>query len=226
MGFEYQGKPVCNQSSYWTQFVINFFAVLGLLGFSIYSLFSGHWGIAILAFLLMVPVGIYFRVVMMRRCRDIGWPAFLPWLFFGGGVLANMGRITAGSAAAMKTGMLGLPLMVGLADFVFMIVIGCIASKRQDYAAVFEDEPRPGGFQPATRREEPPRRPVYHTADNALRPSALPPAESEQEARWDAAIANALAAREATEAQPAPQPRPLAPGPLASRPGGFGRRVV
>ena len=225
MGFEYQGKPVCSQSSYWTQFVINFVAVLGLLSLSIYSLFTGHWGVAIIAFLLMVPVGIYFRVVMMRRCRDIGWPPFLPWLFFGGGILGNMGRITAGSAAALKTGMLGLPLLIGLADFVFMIVIGCIASKRQDFAAVFEDDPRPGLSQPATRRGEPTRSPAFSNAASAPT-AAIPPAETEQEARWDSAIANALAAREAGESKPAPQQRPFAPGPLAGRPGGFGRRVV
>lgn len=222
---EYQGKPVCNQSQYWTQFVINVIAVVGLISFSIYSLLSGHWGMAILAFLLVVPVGIYFRVVMMRRCRDIGWPPFLPWLFFGGGILGNMGRITAGSAAALKSGALGLPLMIGLADFVFMIVIGCIASKRQDYAAVFEDDPRPGGFQPATRRGEPARSLAYNNMDSAPR-AAIPPAESEQEARWDAAIANALATRQAADDQSVPQQRPLAPGPLVGRPGGFGRRVV
>ncbi|MGB7654423.1 MAG: hypothetical protein WBL74_02975 [Novosphingobium sp.] len=225
MGYEYQGKPVCSQSSYWTQFVINFVAVLGLLSLSIYSLFTGHWGVAIIAFLLMVPVGIYFRVVMMRRCRDIGWPPFLPWLFFGGGILGNMGRITAGSAAALRAGMLGLPLMIGLADFVFMIVIGCIASKRQDYAVVFEDDPRPGGFQPATRRGELTRSPAFSNAASAPT-AAIPPAETEQEARWDSAIANALAAREAGESKPAPPQRPFAPGPLAGRPGGFGRRVV
>ena len=226
MGFEPQGKPVCSQSSYWTQFAINFVAVFGLLAFSIYSLFTGHWATALLAFLLMVPVGIYFRVVMMRRCRDIGWPPFLPWLFFGGGILGNMGRITAGSAAALKTGMLGLPLLIGLADFIFMIVIGCIASKRQNYAAVFEDDPRAGLSQPATRRSEPARSPAYHSPDSSAPRSSTPPAESEQEARWDAAIANALAAREMAEDQPAPQQRPFAPSPLAGRPGGFGRRVV
>ena len=225
MRFEPQGKAVCSQSSYWTQFAINFVAVFGLLAFSIYSLFTGHWGAALLAFLLMVPVGIYFRVVMMRRCRDIGWPPFLPWLFFGGGMLGNLGRITAGSAAALKTGMLGLPLLIGLADFIFMIVIGCIASKRQNYAAVFEDDPRSDAFQPATRRSEAVRSPGYHTPETAPRASTAP-AESEQEARWDAAIANALAAREMSELPPAQPQRPLAPGPLAGRPGGFGRRVV
>ena len=226
MGIEAQGKPVCSQSSYWTQFAINFVAVLGLLAFSIYSLFTGHWGMALLAFVLVVPVGIYFRVVMMRRCRDIGWPAFLPWLLFGGGILGNMGRITAGSAAALKTGMLGLPLVIGLADFVFMIVIGCIASKRQDYAAVFEDDPRPGIFQPATRSGEPGRSPAYHAPDSSAPQAVIPPAETEQEARWDSAIANALAAREASESQLAAPQRPFAPAPLVRRPGGFGRRVV
>lgn len=225
MGSEYQGKPVCSQSSYWTQFAINFVAVLGLLACSIYSLFSGHWGLALLAFLLVVPVGIYFRVVMMRRCRDIGWPPALPWLFFGGGILGNMGRITAGSAAALKTGMLGLPLLIGLADFVFMIVIGCIASKRQDYAAVFEEDPRSGAFQPATRRSEPALSPAHHAPDEAPQ-SSIPPAANEQEASWDAAIANALAARDVAESQPAAPHRPFAPGPVVGRPGGFGRRVI
>ena len=225
MRSEYQGKPVCSQSSYWTQFTINFVAVLGLLSFSIYSLVTGHWSMALLAFVLVVPVGIYFRVVMMRRCRDIGWPPVLPWLFFGGGILGNIGRITAGSAAALKTGMLGLPLLIGLADIVFMIVIGCIATKRQDYAAVFEDDPRVGAFQPATRRAEPARSPAYHSLEEAPQ-SSIQPAASEQEASWDAAIANALAARDASENQPAASHRPFAPGPLAGRPGGFGRRVV
>lgn len=225
MGFEAQGKPVCSQSSYWRQFVIQIVAVVGLVWGGFASLFTGHWGMAILAFLLVVAAGIWFRVVMMRRCRDIGWPPVLPWLLFGGGVLGNLGRLSVGSAVAIKTGMLGLPLLLGLADFVFMIVIGCIATKRQDFAAVFEDEPRPDGYQPATRRSEPARSPADHSLAEAPR-SALPPTERDQEARWDAAIANALAARESAESLPAPQQRPFASAPLAGRPGGFGRRVI
>lgn len=229
MALAYQGKAVCNQSQYWTQFLINFVAVIGLLGLAIFSLLRGSWGIAILAFLAIAPMGIWFRIVMVRRCRDIGWPTFLPWLMFGGGVAFNMLRIGGGGAAAMQQGSLGgaalLPLMIGLVDFGFMVTIGCIATKRQDYAHVFEDEPI------AAR----PAQPAYHSSYAEPAPArrpGVPQPESEQEARWDAAIAAALAARQQGEpapsvaAAPAPPQRPLAPGPAMARPAGFGRKVV
>jgi uncharacterized membrane protein YhaH (DUF805 family) len=198
-----KNMPVVGQSKYWTQFLINFVAVISLLALAIVSLMSGSWGVAILAFLAIAPVGIWFRVVMVRRCRDIGWPTFLPWLLFGGGVAFNVLRIGGGSAAAFEQGSLSsvamLPLLVGLVDFGFMVTIGCIASKQQDYAGVFDD-----GAVPAT-------------------PGSSQPAGA-QDARWDAAIAAALAAREGADAAPAQ--RPVAPRPALGRPGGFGRRIV
>ena len=65
-------KGRIGQSQYWAMFALYFVAVLGLGAFAIYSLVTLSFGQAIGSFLLIAPLGIYFRVVMMRRCRDIG----------------------------------------------------------------------------------------------------------------------------------------------------------
>ncbi len=208
----YRGKPVCNQSSYWTHLVVNFVAVIVLIGLAVYGVMSGSWGLAILAFLLIAPVGIYFRVIMVRRCRDIGWPTFLPWLIFTLGGLVNMSQLAGGAATALQPSSITMvPLLVGSIDFIFMIVLGCVSSKQNDPAAAFRDDDN-ALFEPARRMD---------------RPETQPRGESDQESRWDAAIAAALQARNQAEQAPAPaQPRPPATGPAMARTGGFGRKIV
>lgn len=233
MSFSVTDKSRIGRSAYWTAFIINIVAIIGLMIGMVTAALGGHFAMAILLFLLIAPVGIYFRVVMMRRCRDIGWPAFLPWALFGAGIVANLSRIGQGVEGLRDPGAATLPLLVSLIDFAFMIVIGCIDGKDRggDYARHFLDDEddvplaRPAAPQAAMRS------PTGFDADAAAAQRAMLGGREAEEAGWDAAIARALAARE----QQTPEQdvhRPVAPG--LQRPssglqrpaGGFGRRVV
>src|SRR5690606_1566448 len=92
----------------------------------IWAVLSGEFLLGILMVLAVIPVGIYFRVIQMRRCRDIGWPAFLPWVFFGVQCLNGL-RFDLQDPASMG---LGLTMVLGIADFIFSIAIGALPSRR------------------------------------------------------------------------------------------------
>lgn len=230
MSYTVNDKSRVGRSGYWTAFIINIVAVIGLVGGCVVAAVNGRFGLAILLFLLVAPVGIYFRVVMMRRCRDIGWPAALPWILFGAGIVANMSRFAGGLESLRDPGSSALPMLVGLADFAFMIVIGCIAGRDRaaDYARHFDTDDSDysaarTGARPAS--SGPARMPqAFGEAPQA------PMSRDQEEASWDAAIARALEARQRGEG--AGDHRPVAPpvqrpAPGIHRPaGGFGRRVV
>ncbi|MBS0481544.1 MAG: DUF805 domain-containing protein [Proteobacteria bacterium] len=229
MAFPIQDSNCVGRSAYWTYFAVNLVVVAGLLTGMVALLFSGHFAMAVLCLFLVLPAGLYFRVIMMRRCRDIGWPAALPWLLFGLGVFANMTRFFHGVEGLRNPGVAPFPMLVGLADFAFMIAIGCIQGRGQsDYARYFEpdEDDRLGQVpRPATPMAARPmaQRPVPqgHDAD-------LPQDREQQEAIWDAAIARALAKQDMEARQEVHRPAtpaPRTPGP--PRPaGGFGRRVT
>jgi hypothetical protein len=134
------------QSAYWGRFAVFMIGVPLLLGFGLYSLFSRDYGLGIVAILAIFPLSIWFRFVMMRRCRDIGWPIFLPWsaqalqflmvflLFTSGGLSGGIGAARTVSSGS---------LLIGFADFVLVIVLGCVRSRHVDvdYAEVFGGEP-------------------------------------------------------------------------------------
>lgn len=216
-------KGRIGQSQYWAMFALYFVAVLGLGAFAIYSLVTLSFGQAIGSFLLIAPLGIYFRVVMMRRCRDIGWPAFLPWLFFvipvgfnfmGG--LAGVGSPSAIDAFAISA--LIVPLILSLLDLAFAIVIGCIRTKEdggEDYARIFGDEAQPA--RPAWPRE---------SSEPANYHEPLPAGDY---SRFDAAVARALEAHRNAETAPQPGPRADPPIPASAHAravAGFGRKAV
>lgn len=231
MSYSVADKSRIGRSGYWTAFVINIVAVVGLLGGCVVAAISGHIAVAVLCFLLVVPVGIYFRVVMMRRCRDINWPAFLPWVLLGAGILANLARASQG-VEGLRNPSAGIPtLLVGLIDFGFMITIGCIDSKDRagDYVRQFHDD----DDQPITRQAAPQaaaRMSGGYDADAASAQRALLTSRDQEEASWDAAIARALEARQqgGGDASHRPVAPPVQrPAPALQRPaGGFGRRVV
>lgn len=232
MSFSVADPSRIGRSRYWTAFVINIAVIIALMIGMVTAAFGGHFAMAILLFLLIAPVGIYFRVIMMRRCRDIGWPAFLPWALFGAGILANLTRIGQGAEALRNPGAATFPLVIGLIDFAFMIAIGCIAGRDRggDYARHFLDDEDdvPLAARPAMAAA---RQPTDYDADAASAQRALLSGREAEEASWDAAIARALEAREQPGAQQDVH-RPVAPGlqrPMSDlqRPaGGFGRRVV
>lgn len=123
------GKRI-GRSDYWLQIVLQFVGIIVLGTVAVYAFFSGRFMVAILCILMVIPLGIYFRVVQMRRCRDIGWPAFLPWLLFGL-ILLNMMSTFSNltDPSQLMTGST-LSMVLSLADFVFMIALGCVEGKR------------------------------------------------------------------------------------------------
>jgi uncharacterized membrane protein YhaH (DUF805 family) len=213
MAFPSDRSGRIGRNKYWVMFVVNIVAVLVLGLGALGALAAGQFALAIILFLAIAPVGIYFRVVMMRRCRDIGWPAILPWLFFGAGILASFGNFGQLGSTTADLSTLGFQFLVSMADFVFMIVIGCIPGQsegRADYETIFGPD----------ERDHPVAAPVRITKP-AYRGDVVDERDEDRDARWDAAIQNALAARNAPTAPPSP-PRP----PVALHPGGFGRKPV
>lgn len=196
------------QSQYWTYFVVNLALVPMLLFGGLYFFVTGKFGAAFLAFLIIIPVGLYFRVIMMRRCRDIGWPAALPWIIFGFQgmmVFVVMASGTGGHAPSLRPSpsALALPL-VGSVDFILSIVIGCIASKEpENLASIFgSDDPAAPAYRPVpahrldsapasygqqpTPRQQPDRQNGLSLDESLTREAEV--------ARQDEAIARALAA--------------------------------
>jgi uncharacterized membrane protein YhaH (DUF805 family) len=233
------------QSKYWMYFGGNLVLAPALLIGGLYAMFSGSFGLGILSILLVLPLAIYFRVIMMRRCRDIGWPTFLPWLAIGFAVLMGFmsgSRMTANPAHLYSS--LGLPMFVNALDFIFMITIGCISSKASyvdmldDYIPPSRPSPAPlprgyegGGtaFAPTPARQPEPAR-ISSQSDET------PEFEEKVLDRWDAAIAARLAAHSGDAGagaapQPAqeqaPRPAEYRPAPAMHRPAtGFGRKAV
>jgi uncharacterized membrane protein YhaH (DUF805 family) len=203
------------QSRYWAFFGANMLLVPLMLGFGLYQIITGSFASGIVTILLIAPLGLYFRVIMMRRCRDIGWPAFLPWAFFG----AQFFVYFAGPAGAMVGGMpsmsvLLLPMVLGLADFVFTVVLGCMRSRHVNYAPVFDDGAAPMGMtRPLTAS------PAAGPALNSVSPALDGPDLD----RFDAAIARALAAQRDGGAPATAGPAP-APAGMTRPASGFGRK--
>jgi hypothetical protein len=191
-------------------FVVNIVAVAALLAGGFMAIFSGSFFLGVLLLIAIAPVGIYFRVVMMRRCRDIGWPAALPWIFFGAGMLVSFGTLSQMFGSRGELPSLGLSWLVSLADLVFMVVIGCIAGRSGqgiDYEATF------GPDESDYRRPSPVRATAPAYRDEADE------RDEDRDARWDAAIQNALNKRGGTDGSV-----PRAPAPI--RPATFGRRPI
>jgi uncharacterized membrane protein YhaH (DUF805 family) len=209
-------KGRIGQTQYWTIFGIYVVAVVGLIGFSFYSFATGELSMGVTAILPLAPLGLYFRVIEMRRCRDIGWPTFLPWLLFvvplGFALFTGMGGLGSGIGPTVTA--LTVPLLISLIDFAFSIVIGCIATKDpgEDYAQIFGGEPqpaRPVGFQ---------------------EPRLAGAADEPSYDRFDEAIARALEARRTASAYPAPalasEPATITPSAHARAVASFGRKAI
>lgn len=217
---ESEGARV-NRSRYWLMFFVTMVASIVLIGVSIGAFANGSFGLGIIAFLLIAPLNIYFRVIMMRRCRDIGWPAALPWITFGLGIVASI--FSFGSLATFDPSLImggsGFSMLVSLADLVLMIALGSVRGRPQvDYREVFDgygDQYR----QPAQQRTGP-------------RPAAGGGASGGGDA-MDDAIARAVENYKRTgsavpqQAGAAPSPvRQRAPQPAPARAAGFGRKMV
>ncbi|MFT4025704.1 MAG: DUF805 domain-containing protein [Novosphingobium sp.] len=227
------------RSHYWIAFAVYIVAVVALVGAAFYFMLQLNLGIAIAALLIVAPLGIYFRVLMMRRCRDIGWPASLPWVIFAVSMGASMfgGLGSLGSAIGSPTGIkwlliggLGLPLLISLVDLGFTILIGCMPTKNEsgeDYAEIFGEAP-----QPARPKAFDDSQAGLHHEPRQADAAGGPNYDS-----FDAAVARALEARRAGGSEPAHKvPRSIdeldevaaAPTPSAHARAvaGFGRKMV
>ena len=225
MDFEVDTSGRVSQGKYWAFFGGNMILIPILLVGGVIELVRGSWGTGLLMIAAIVPLSLYWRVIMMRRCRDIGWPAFLPWLSFGLQFLSSFSASSSlhslrdGGAPSMS--LLLLPLFASFADFAFSIVIGCIRSEASfDYATDFGAER--DRYQQALRQKS--SQSVRLVQSSA---SQRPVPAGDDDDRYDAAIARALEARRRGESTVAPT-RPQGPAPRgpAQPPGGFGRRLV
>lgn len=206
MAFEVDESGRIGQSGYWMWFGIYFIGTIALLVGGVLEIFKGAWISGALTILAVLPLGIYFRVIVMRRCRDIGWPAALPWMVFGLQITAGvMLRPRLGEAPTAAIGMLAVPALLGLGDFVLTIVVGCLPTKAHDWS-VFDDD-----FDPTDL----PQAPKAYLDD-------LPPIAPQAKAyRMPRAIDEPLPA-----STPAPAPRAMPSAPGLRPAGGFGRKAV
>lgn len=221
MPFEVRDPKRVGQAQYWTFFVLNGVAIVVLLVGGLWALFSGELVLGMLMILAVIPVGIYFRVIQMRRCRDIGWPAFLPWVFFGMQFLNGL-RFDLQEPTSMG---LGLPIVLGLADFIFSIAIGALPSRQG-----FDPESGLAAYAPATQAPGVTVRSSASEKEFGQMASGATYSEDrdDQMSREDAAIARALAAHRSGQSLLADPPQarqqgqqPAVPG---IRRGGFGKK--
>lgn len=176
-----------------------------LYGIGIYELLKLELMTAFICLIIPAILSIYFRVIAMRRCRDIGWPAFLPWLTMllamGCGFFSGMSLGTNPVAAVQTLGStMVVAMALGMLDFVFLIVIGCLGSADR-YGDTFGGRYFDGGDLP-----DDPRGYVDSAAIIAPAPRARPIPQG-------------------YDADPAPIGAPQPAGP-ARAVAGFGRRVV
>lgn len=127
--FEQTG-PRMGRGDYW----ISFMACWGLTIFGgivfAFASFIGSSFFTLLGVLAMLGSSVYIRLAQMQRCNDIGWPWQLPWGVFGISLALSAVSLFHPLLALI---MLPLMLIIGLGDFVFGIVLGCMPSKDNNF---------------------------------------------------------------------------------------------
>ena len=151
--------------TYWMYYVGFMVLTWGMYGWAIYEYVKFNLIPIVFGFVAPFILSLYFRVIASRRCRDIGWPAFLPWVTWMlpvalgvlGGLQAGMqaglhpGVPPAAAIASMGAAMV-LSMLMGLLDFVFLIVIGCLDSQEAGYDPDFGHRYDPRDMPQAPRR--------------------------------------------------------------------------
>lgn len=218
MNFAVAGRRGMERGQYWTYLIVYVVAVLGLAVGSVIALGRNEYILALAAFLLIGAGSLLFRGVMIRRCREIGWPDVLPWLTLTFTAMAMASTfLSLAIAPEPSLSSLGWTSLLVVIDVVLMITIG-LREGAADLARA--------------RRQEEDELEATRAAFARLKPGSIQaPRDNEDAAvRVDDAIARALAdhrgekpAEEGTPnvARQATQRRP-AHGPRAAT---FGRRV-
>ena len=169
---------------YWLYFVGLMTAAGAMFAWGLYELLVLGLMPIVFGFVAPAIVLIWFRIIAGRRCRDIGWPAWLPWLTIGLVFAVNIvggvaGGLQAGlhAGAPANLGALGaaaaLGGVLGLADFVFLIVIGCVAGTAADDAAAADLPLHPPVARPTAIPNGPPRMPPAY-GEAAMRAKDAP----------------------------------------------------
>ncbi len=243
----YANSSRVDRPAYWVYFGVTFILpILFLIG-GIYSIFSGSYMLGILAILAIVPINIYFRVIMMRRCRDIGWPAWLPWATFAAIFLTSYSAIGGAMRGDMPSfGSFGLFNLFSIIDFGLMIAIGCFQSKLWTMPEYSPDDHQPSPRPIATTQSSHSGFDIKGSASTGKSisgqfstlhdayPASSGPDESMDDSRHDKAIAQALteyrtrlvggtATTQAHKPEQIPAPTHTAAPPRAI---GFGRKQV
>lgn len=131
MSFDGTNPNRVDRMTYWMYYIGFTVVVTGLYAFAIYELLVMDTFPIVCGLLAPTLLSVFFRVIAMRRCHDIGWPSFLPWLTITLVVVCGVfNGIHAGMNPASALGTIGVTMVIsmlfGLADFVFLIVLGCI----------------------------------------------------------------------------------------------------
>ncbi|MCJ2187567.1 hypothetical protein [Novosphingobium beihaiensis] len=204
------------QGGYWRRFAVYMIGVPVLLVLGLVGIATREYAMGIALMLAILPLSIWFRFVMMGRCRDIGWPVWLPWTAQGLQILMlimvlSSGALTKGPAAlhTLSSG----SLLIGLLDFALTIALGCVGSKEAfDYDEIF------GGD--SLQRAAKARSAINYRTGNVPREFE---AGAQREDRENAAIARALDTYRSGQTAAASQ-ETSAPPPAGRRATGFGRK--
>lgn len=172
MTYTVEDKSRVGRSTYWMYYIGITVTTWAMYAWAIYEVLKLETVPIVFGLIAPSILSIWFRVIAMRRCRDIGWPAFLPWLTIGlivvcgifSGVQAVSHPASALTTMGVSTVISGL---LGLADFVFLIVIGCLDSAG-GYPDVFGGAPyepddlpdTPHGYVDVMGRSAAPARPA------------------------------------------------------------------
>lgn len=120
------GQGRLSQPEYWLYFGCYMLISIGSLVSIFYFAMESRFAISLLAFFILTVSGLGFRVIEMWRCRDIGWPASLPWWLFGSQFLLG---IFSGIFGLPMSAMIVISILLGVIDFGFAIGIGCMPTR-------------------------------------------------------------------------------------------------
>lgn len=120
------GQGRVSQPEYWLYFAIYMMLSIGSLISIFYFAAQLRISLTLFSAFVLFVGGLWFRVVEMWRCRDVGWPAAIPWLIFAAQFLFGL---IGGVSALSMVAMLIATLILGFIDFVFAVGIGFLPTQ-------------------------------------------------------------------------------------------------
>ncbi|WP_156874140.1 hypothetical protein [Sphingorhabdus lutea] len=116
------------RGEYWKYFFTIGIVSIGLLVGMIFCLLSLELLLTLILGLALFSLGIYFRIIMARRCRDIGWPVELVWISCGFQIFLGFVTQKTFDPNIMQDNPPSIfILLLVFSDLFLAIIIGCIA---------------------------------------------------------------------------------------------------